>query len=234
MEPSRKLVYGKNIVVFDVETTGCQFGGPNRLRLTVGVAWSSITQCLHTYLEEELGYLAVLLDGADTILAWNSSFDTGVLELYFDKQRVDRWRERVLDVFEVVRCAEKSWIGLGATCEVNHRPSKSGSGLDAIYQWNDGKVDELAAYCATDVIIIVDLLQISDDNESFWFCAKRYNFETKLQEHTRVGSVNKRTWEVEMGPHGSYPPDFDQTTCPCAIRARETVAKRKLAEEVAA
>ncbi len=219
--------YGRCTVFFDVETNGCSFGGENRLRLTVAFAWCSVTDCLYSYVEDELGYLAALLDTADTIIAHNSSFDLGVMALYFNAERVSRWRACVLDPFEVIRRKEGTWAGLGAICEVNHRPTKTGTGLEAITLWNEGKIAELAAYCAMDVLIMVRLLEVGDpDLDSwFWYCQKRHNLDTKSQQHLRANRVNKRTWEIAMGEAGSFPPDFIEV-CPCIKKAQQIAAER--------
>ena len=230
---SPEWIYGRNTVAFVVETTGCKFGGPDRLRHTVGVAWSSITGCLHSYAEEELGYLAILLDTADVIIAHNSGFDIGVMKLYFNADRVEAWRHRVVDPFEVIRVNEGTWASLGAICEVNNRPTKTGTGLDAITLWNDGKVKQLAEYCAMDVWIMVALLQITGPDEAFWFCQKRYNLNTKVQDHLRAGRVNKRTLEVVMEAQGSFPPNFEGV-CPCVKKAKQVIEKRKLESEAEA
>jgi hypothetical protein len=233
--PTREWIYGRNSVIFDVETTGCMFGGPNRLRHTVGVAWCSMTGCAHTYAENELGFLAILLDTADVIIAHNSAFDTGVMALYFDTARVDAWRSRVMDPFEIIRVNEGTWAGLGAICEVNNRPTKNGSGLEAITLWNEQQLDKLYRYCATDVLILVTLLEIGGDGDDFfWFCQKRKNWETDLQDHTRVGRFNKRKLQIEMDKLGSYPPNFDKDTCPCAKKAKEVLARRHQTAEDAA
>jgi hypothetical protein len=224
-----KWIFGRNTIAFDVETTGCVFGGPNRLRHTIGVAWCSLTKCMYSFREEELGSLALMLDGSDCIIAHNSSFDIGVLDLYFsDKARVAAWRAKVIDPFEVIRRKEGTWPGLGAICEVNNRPTKTGTGLEAITMWKDGRVKELAAYCAVDVLIMVKLLEIGESDDWFWYCQKRYDLSTTVQRHLRAGRVNKRTMQIVMGEEGSFPPGFEGA-CPCIKKAKEQLAEREVA-----
>jgi hypothetical protein len=221
------FVHTSHAVGFDTETTGAQFAGEDRLRLTVAVAWSSRTKCLHAFKEDELGHLAALLDTADVIIAHNSTFDFKVMELYFNKARVDAWRKQAFDPFEVICQKEGTWAGLGPICEVNNRPTKTSSGIEAIVMWNEGRVKQLTDYCAMDVWIMIKLLEYDTTDEWFWFCQKRSNRMTKLQDHIGAGRVNKRTLEVVMAEtQGAFPPGYEGK-CPCIKRNLEVLQERK-------
>jgi hypothetical protein len=201
--------YGPNSLALDIETTGVQFGGPARLRVTVAVVWSAKTQCLHWYKEGDLGALAALMDSADSILIHNKAFDIEVMGLYFDRARVDKWDAKTFDLFETIRYWEGTWVGLGAMCEINDKPTKTGSGLAAVRLWREGKFDELAAYCAQDVIIMVYIVQLPQ----ILFCQKRRHLETKLQTHIGVGTVDTTTFKITTQAH-VRPPNFEKE-CPC-------------------
>jgi len=202
--------FGRNGVALDFETTGNVFGGKDSLRVTVGVLWSAKTQCLHAYREEHLGLLAIVLDSADTILIHNKAFDIEVLTLYFPTARVRAWDRKVIDLFEIVKHYEGTWAGLGAICDVNNKPTKSGSGLAAIKQWFDGEFKELDEYCAKDVIIMVIVMHELD---SIYYCQKRYDGTRKVSRHIGMGIMNKRTQHIVLTPH-AFPPGFHDD-CPC-------------------
>jgi hypothetical protein len=201
--------YGANSVALDTETTGVKFSGPHRLRLTVAVIWSAKTGCLHYYREGDLGALAFLLDTADSILIHNQAFDHGVLGLYFNHLRVAQWRRKTFDLFETIREHEGTWVGLGAMCEINNKPTKSGTGCAAVRLWREGKFNELAAYCAQDVIIMVLVMQL----RTVLFCQKRRDLQSRLQTHIGLGSIDTTTLKISTR-NGVRPPDFQQE-CPC-------------------
>jgi hypothetical protein len=205
-------------VFLDLETNGCQFGGDERLRVTVGVVYVRRTGCMYSYLEDELGFMAFLLDCADSIIIHNKSFDLEVLRLYFGgsavgNARVDAWDAKIVDLFEIIRLNEGSWVGLNALCEVNGRAQKTGSGLHAVELWNDGRVAELISYCAMDVILMVRLLEGAN---SLWFCQKRYNIDTHEQEHQGTCRMNTDTFVITPVA-ARYPPGFHVGDCPCVV-----------------
>lgn len=66
-------------------------------------------------------------------------------------------RMKMLDPFEKLKAATGIWMKLDDLLMANSIPQKTGSGLEAIKMWEEGRRDELLAYCTYDVIALARL-----------------------------------------------------------------------------
>lgn len=94
-------------------------------------------------------------DAADVIVGYNSlDFDMPLLKKHYGSKEARRYidhRIKSLDVFSRVRSTTGVWPKLDDLLCANQLGAKCGDGAQAIQLWQDGRRDELKAYCMTDV-----------------------------------------------------------------------------------
>tara|TARA_Y100000748_G_scaffold224916_1_gene189404 strand:+ start:1690 stop:2361 length:672 start_codon:yes stop_codon:yes gene_type:complete len=101
-----------------------------------------------------------LFDEADVIVGYNAGdFDFPLLEKHYGGKAVRylSHRMKLLDPFEKLKAATGVWIKLDDLLLANAIPQKTGSGLEAIKMWEEGKRDQLLAYCTYDVLALARL-----------------------------------------------------------------------------
>lgn len=94
-----------------------------------------------------------MLDAADRLCAFNGArFDLAFLRhsLGVSAERVRSWRLKLHDVYEGCRLALCVTFPLDALLAANGLEGKTGSGKEAIAMAQEGRWDELAAYCSHD------------------------------------------------------------------------------------
>jgi DEAD/DEAH box helicase domain-containing protein len=107
------------------------------------------------FFEDELSGLWPILEQADRIIGFNIvGFDFPVLSTYYHG---DFSSFPVLDILEEVKKSTGHRVSLDAIAKETLGVQKSGTGLDALAYYEQGKLDELAEYCLTDVRITRDI-----------------------------------------------------------------------------
>lgn len=151
-------------VVFDIETsnffTSPEVGWGNFAAINISVVG------MYSYMRDE--YVCVTPDehqwleswfsGASRIVGFASNrYDIPILNLLFKKwgaeagSPLDLWRKDRVDLLEEIELATGRRIGLGRLAEANLGEAKSGHGSDAIRLFEEGRIEELKAYCLKDV-----------------------------------------------------------------------------------
>jgi DEAD/DEAH box helicase domain-containing protein len=103
------------------------------------------------FFEDELSGLWPVLEQAQRIIGFNIiSFDFPVLSSYYHG---DFSSFPVLDILKEVKKSVGHRVSLDAISKETLGTQKSGTGLDALYYYEQGKLDELAEYCLADVRI---------------------------------------------------------------------------------
>lgn len=99
-------------------------------------------------------------DGASVIVAYNGlDFDMPVMRKYYKSEgRYMRHLQKVHDPFDRIRSNTGLWVGLDSLLSQNGLPTKTGSGLDAVRLWGEGRRDELGTYCMNDVTALTRLM----------------------------------------------------------------------------
>ena len=144
-------------------------------------------------IQESLDCIREMMDGADTICAYNGrGFDMRVLYNYFDAQSIERWLDKLVDPFEVIRHKTNSWVKLDELCECNGLGGKSGDGLDAISWWQNGEYEKVLEYCEKDTVLLWKLVKL----EEIVFPLKQWNAIKK--QHDIVG-WRKLRWKNWLG-----------------------------------
>ncbi len=145
----------RDIVYFDLETrrTANDVGGwgnKHKMGISVGVTYSTKLGEYRIFQEDEAGDLIHQLSRADPVVGFNHvSFDYEVLmgHTIFD------FRDQVRDLDLLVDLEQKLGhrLKLEAVAAASLGTGKTADGLEAIRWWQQGKLVEIAEYCAFDV-----------------------------------------------------------------------------------
>ncbi|MCW0217442.1 MAG: ribonuclease H-like domain-containing protein [Prosthecobacter sp.] len=145
----------RDIVYFDLETrrTANDVGGwgnKHKMGISVAVTYSTKLGEYRIFQEDETSDLIHQLTRADLVVGFNHvSFDYEVVmgHTIFD------FRDQVLDLDLLVDLEKKLGhrLKLEAVAAASLGTGKTADGLDAIRWWQQGKMAEIAEYCAFDV-----------------------------------------------------------------------------------
>lgn len=147
-------------VVFDLETQNLfdDVGGQrftHRLRVSVAVSCDVESGEIRTFTEDSIGDLVDQLFGARLVVGYNIlKFDYGVLRPYTDRRFN---RIPTLDLMDHLYRRTGFRSSLNAVAGATIGAAKTADGLEAVEMWRDGRIDELAAYCRSDVEITRDV-----------------------------------------------------------------------------
>lgn len=151
-----------NEVVLDLETkksfqeVGSR-NGHHLLGISVVGVYSYRDDSWRAFEEHELGELEALLKSADRIVGFNiRDFDMPVLAPYV---RTPIKEFPVLDLMRAVEEALGFRMALANLAAHTIGAAKSGSGLDALQWWKEGKIDLIKKYCLQDVRVTRDLYE---------------------------------------------------------------------------
>jgi DEAD/DEAH box helicase domain-containing protein len=146
---------GKNIVYFDLETqrSANDVGGwahKDKMRMSIGVTFSTGEDAYRIYSEEEAGELADCLRRADLVVGFNHvGFDLGVLQPYTPWDLPSQTVNLDLLVDLEKRLGHRLKLESLATASLG--VGKTADGLEALRWWREGRVLDIARYCAYDV-----------------------------------------------------------------------------------
>jgi len=153
LAPTSIFERNKDYVCFDLETKDLapkdsSVENLSRLGVSVACAWDSRTGKMLTFFEEDMGKLVAMMKDR-LIVGYNiRRFDLPVLTGYGLKLEG-------LDVFdlmdEVERGLGRRWIKLEYVAQGTLGEGKSGDGKMAVEWFKQGRMKELAEYCAVDV-----------------------------------------------------------------------------------
>lgn len=194
---------GKNIVVYDIETKYAfdEVGGRDnftRLGISVLGAFDYRIGDFIIYEEDELSRFAERLRVRPLLVGFNSRrFDTPILRksISFDVKGIPQ-----LDIMEEMVKALGHRVSLESVARATLGMSKSGSGLEALRLYREGRIDELKRYCLDDVRITRDLFEYGAKHGELFYMSK-------------YGSRKARapvSWRLAH-PDGDAPPDPQQS-----------------------
>lgn len=164
-----------NIVVYDIETKDAfdDVGGREnftKLGISVLGCFDYKTGEFAIYEEAELGKFAERLSEKPLLVGFNSKkFDTPILKKYipFDLKNVPQ-----LDIMEELQKVLGHRVSLDSVAQATLGAAKSGSGLDAIRFFREGKMEELKKYCLDDVKITRDIFEYGANHGELFFVSK--------------------------------------------------------------
>ncbi len=164
-----------NFVVLDVETQK-GFNEVDRkklhlLKVSVACIYDSATDKYLAFEEKELSKMEEYLKKADLVIGFNTTdFDYEVLQPYMLASMKDLPTLDILVEFEKVRGHR---ISLQSVAQATLKSSKSGSGLDAIQQFKEGRMEELKKYCLDDVRITKEIYEYGLKHGKILFTSNR-------------------------------------------------------------
>ncbi len=176
-------------ITLDIETTG---GGPivdpATMELTLVGIHDSETDTYSSYIQEELPQLWPILEQADLIIGYNSDhFDIPILNRYYAG---DLTKIKSLDLLVEIRNVLGRRLKLDSIAKATLGKGKSGSGLDAVKWWQQGKIDKIRKYCLDDVRITKEIYEYAKANGKL----KYSDFGT-----TREIPIEATNWESAKG-----------------------------------
>ncbi len=153
--------------VFDLETkrSAAEVGGwhrAERMGISVGVVYDSVTDVFHVYREDEIEQLVAHLQRLTLVVGFNNSrFDNKVLSAYTD---IDLHRLPTLDILVQVKNSLGYRLSLDHLAQHTLGATKSADGLMALQWYKEGRIDKIIAYCKKDVEITRDILLYGMEN----------------------------------------------------------------------
>ncbi len=164
-----------NYVVIDVETQK-GFNEVDRkklhlLKVSVACLYDSKTDKYLSFEEKEMLKFEEYLKKADLVIGFNViGFDMEVLAPYLITPIKNF---PVLDLLNEFEKARGHRISLQSVAQATLGESKSGSGLDAIKYFNEGRMEELKKYCIDDVRITKELYEYGLKHGKIYFVSNR-------------------------------------------------------------
>ncbi len=153
--------------VFDLETqrSAQEVGGWHRadlMRISCGVVYDSEKGQYQVYEEHQVDQLIAHLRQLDLVIGFNSKrFDYKVLSGYSSFNFLGL---PSLDLLEKVHDRLGFRLSLDHLAAATLGTNKSGSGLDALRWWKEGRMDKIIEYCRMDVQITLDLYLFAREN----------------------------------------------------------------------
>jgi len=164
-----------NIVVYDIETKAAfdDVGGRENFRdlgISVLGAYDYRTGAFSVYEESEIGRFADRLRDRPLLVGFNSRrFDTPILQAYI---RFDLGRLPQLDIMEEIARSVGHRVSLDSVAKATLGSGKSGTGLEAIRLYREGRIEELKRYCLDDVRITRDLYEYGAAHGELFYTPK--------------------------------------------------------------
>ena len=165
-------------IVFDIETQKSfeEVGGKDNFgKLGVSVVGAyvyGLNQYL-TFEEHEIPEFEKLLTKAGRVVGFNiHHFDLAVLQPYIS------WNLQTLSTLDLMDDIKKSLgfrLYLDSLAEATLGVRKSGSGLEALRWYKEGKIDEIKKYCLKDVEITKNLYEFGQKHGHVLFYSRDAN-----------------------------------------------------------
>lgn len=143
-------------IVLDLETQKSfqEVGGRGKnhlLKISVACIYDYSTDKYSSFEENEIGKLAPILQTADQIIGYNiKDFDFEVIKPYLN---FDIFKVPYLDLLEEIEKVLHHRIKLDLVAQGTLGSGKTGSGLEALLFYKNGRMDLLKKYCLDDVKI---------------------------------------------------------------------------------
>jgi DEAD/DEAH box helicase domain-containing protein len=123
----------------------------------------SETDTYTSYTQEELPQLWPLIERADVLIGYNSDhFDIPLLNKYYPG---DLTLLHSVDLLVEIKNSLGKRIKLDSVATATLGVKKSGTGLDAVTWWKEGKIEKVRAYCLDDVKITKDIYAYALQNQ---------------------------------------------------------------------
>lgn len=168
----------ESFCVLDIETrrSAAEVGGwlnCHKMGISCVVVYDSRTDDYRTFYEEDIEELVFFLQEFELVIGFNIiKFDYKVLRGHSD---FDFSKLNTLDILIKVHSKLNYRLSLDHLGEHTLGSKKSGSGLDALQWWKEGKIEKIVKYCKKDVELTRDLYVHGRDNKFLLFQNKAGN-----------------------------------------------------------
>lgn len=155
---------GLRRITLDIETTYAAPGtfDPNSMELSLIGIHDTFDDSLQSFTVPELPKLWPILERADVLVGYNSDhFDIPILNKYYAG---DLSKIRSIDLLAEIRNVLGRRLKLDSVAKATLGKKKSGSGLDAVRWWAEGKIDKVRKYCLDDVKITKEVYEYALQN----------------------------------------------------------------------
>lgn len=156
-------------VVLDVETKYSfkDFSDPKKLQISVAVIYDYSLEKSFSFEEKEISKIFPFLEKASYVIGFNvRSFDLEVLQAYYPGN-VSNFK--TFDILEDIKEKIGRRIALNEVLLATLNKKKSGSGLEAINLYHEGKIEELKKYCTDDVMLTKELFDFGVKNGEIYY-----------------------------------------------------------------
>ena len=165
----------KHPVVLDLETqklfSEIDRGKRHLLRVSVVGIYDYGQKDYFTFEEKEISKLEPFLQNASFLIGFNiRDFDLEVLKPYLISSLEHL---PVLDLLEEIEQVRKHKVSLQSVAQATLKEGKSGSGLEAVQLFKEGRIVELKKYCLDDVRITKDIYEYGKDSGKVFFLSNR-------------------------------------------------------------
>ena len=170
------------------------------LKVSVACLYDSKTDSYLAFEEKEMLKLEEMMKQADLIVGFNvRDFDMEVLAPYFMAPIKNFPVLDLLVEFEKVRGHR---ISLQSLAQATLQTSKSGSGLDALQLYKDGKIEELKKYCTDDVRITKAIYEYGLKYRKVLFISNRdyQTYEVALDWSNALAALKEQKKEENSFP----------------------------------
>lgn len=167
-----------NVVYFDLETQKLfdEVGGRaniDKLKLAVGVTYSTAKNDYSVYLEKEVEALIAELTAADTVIGFNiKAFDYVVLSPYV-KSGDSLWKVPSVDMMEHIYKALGFRVSLDCLAQATLGEKKMADGIQSVRWFRSGDIDRVIDYCKKDVEVTKKLYEYGLQNGFVSFSDRR-------------------------------------------------------------
>ncbi len=150
-------------ITLDIETTSAvNFIDPTTLDLALIGIHDSETDSFSSFTREELPKLWPILERADVLVGYNSDhFDIPILNKYYSG---DLTAIRSIDLLAEIKNVLGRRLKLDSVAKATLGHGKTGSGLDAVKWWQEGKIEKVRAYCLKDVQVTKEVYEYALKN----------------------------------------------------------------------
>jgi len=158
----------KDTLVIDIETknffTDAGRDNFDAIDISVVGVYSYLKGEYRCFDERELGELAAWLEGASRIVGFSiNRYDIPILNRYVP---MNLWGIERFDILDEIERVMGERISLNRLAKTNLGFGKNGHGSQAIVLYEEGRMEELAAYCLQDVKVTKELYDL--------LCAQKY------------------------------------------------------------
>ena len=158
----------------------------HKLKISVVGTYDYLTSAYEIYEEKDLLKLDKRIRGADLLVGFNiRRFDLPVLAPYLFGPTETL---PVLDLLEAVEKARGHRASLDSIAQPTLKLRKSGSGMDALTLYQEGRMEELKRYCLDDVRLTKEVYDYGRTNARIFFTSswdyKTYEIPVSWREET--------------------------------------------------